>query len=1246
MPFSEYPKVATPYPRQSTGLSDAYTDILGGDYLQDNVAGDQSNLNFNGQQAQFTVVVGGSVSSWDISTSAYSGKSTSVTAQDATPNGIAFSADGTKMYMLGGVNKTVFEYVLSVAYDVSTAAYASKSFSVSAQAANPLGLAFSANGLNIYVTDQATSTVYEYGMTVAWDVSTASYTGKFLSTATQDGKPHGLSFDSTGKILYVAGYSNDTIYQYTLSIAYDVSTATYSGKSLHTAGTSDTPGWIAFKPDGTTVMFTGAYSHIGMSYEWTLGTAWDISTGSSSSAISFSLATQDATPTGFAVSPDGVHFYAAGTTTHAVYEYNFNFVAGKQIIIPAAWFGGNITWVRGLFALSAVPRYAAFMADFSSGDATNYADFTQVATNNYSGGVLSTAIPVLPSVVTGTVLQAYFSYRTPTQSASGQAMSGYPMLHLDPYQGTANDGDNYLMMALYHAYKTVGNQAYKTLADRIGAALLAVGNVSSNNLTFALPFAEEAGQYGIYWYNAPATPFSIAVVPRPDGSPGNCLEVAATVASGLYAGFGAWPTFPVTGASPFNSLDFTLYGDGSARNLQVSTTVDAGAVSALVPLMPAWANAFHSYSLPQTAFWKTANVVYDSLHSDYQFKGSYGSNVNTLVPFVDTVNNKITWEFDWNFVGNSIGYAGYYFGAASGSSLGTTAFNFDFYSLVAGVVTFTAKDANGIKYPCNLTVAAGWNYGLSIPWLGALNVGFSQTTFAHPVYEFYVDAPSTMTSGAFRVDNARYDAVVSMASAPITGLQGFQFAYPSNAGGAYTTYFGNININQVLVDGTPADPQRYAGIPRFTYKWMMSGNSIGYGTWRGCTAMGYLWSSGWQQSGIVNPVNSRLMSDQILNMFTDSQNAYHTQFPTKQIGPFMPRYGRVSWEALNTGGYVAGALVSNTVNQWYFPSTDDWYGYMVRALLSVARCYYLTRSAPAKAILDNWMAWLDVNIIADGAYWWPPSDYYNNGTAGYTYKPVYAYATIAAACIYKYWVDGDPLALKWYRRLLDDIFARQRQTATGTLAGIYPTAEGTGYTTATVVFTVNGGATAPTATPFIAGGKITHYTVATPGAGITSISATITGDGSAATGNAYLSDDLVGAFSTSHAGWEAAEIYNTYGLLVNGPPAGGAATYPITIGPNDLAAFTGMAAFYQRTTRANRPSMLNANEIPFHEYCVDPYHNGAAIENPMISDTHVKGAMWTETIGPTVYMAVEYGRYTGDYSWLERLYNLVYEYTN
>jgi len=106
----------------------------------------------------------GSTSTWNISTAVYASLSVSVSGQASNPYGVTFSSDGTKMYIVDYNSQTVYQYTLSTAWNVSTASYASLSKSVSAQASNPWGVAFSSDGTKMYIMDNGSETVYQYTM--------------------------------------------------------------------------------------------------------------------------------------------------------------------------------------------------------------------------------------------------------------------------------------------------------------------------------------------------------------------------------------------------------------------------------------------------------------------------------------------------------------------------------------------------------------------------------------------------------------------------------------------------------------------------------------------------------------------------------------------------------------------------------------------------------------------------------------------------------------------------------------------------------------------------------------------------------------------------------------------------------------------------------------------------------------------------------------------------------------------------
>ena len=115
-------------------------------------------------------------------------------------------------------------------------------------------------------------------VSVLTDISNATYSKEF-STASQTGSLLGLSFLSDGTKMYVAGASY--VYQYNLSTAWDVSTASYSNYYLDYSSYDTTTEAFFIKPDGTKAWFIGRNSDRVRLINFS--TAGDLSTASISS---------------------------------------------------------------------------------------------------------------------------------------------------------------------------------------------------------------------------------------------------------------------------------------------------------------------------------------------------------------------------------------------------------------------------------------------------------------------------------------------------------------------------------------------------------------------------------------------------------------------------------------------------------------------------------------------------------------------------------------------------------------------------------------------------------------------------------------------------------------------------------------------------------------------------------------------------------------------------------------------------
>lgn len=226
---------------------------------------------------------------YDISTATYV-NSFSVRPQEIYTTGLRFNADGTKLYIIGYNTDKVYQYTLSTAYDITTASYDSVSFSVASQDSLPYGLSFNSSGTKLYVLGDSTDTIYQYSLSTAYDISTASYDSVSFSVSSQDTSVRDLFFNGDGTKLYVVGNSNDSVFQYTLSTAYDLSTASYDSVSLNVSGQTTLPYGGTFNDDGTKFYLSTTTTI----FQYTLSTAYDMSTASYAS-VSFTTTTTSLT---------------------------------------------------------------------------------------------------------------------------------------------------------------------------------------------------------------------------------------------------------------------------------------------------------------------------------------------------------------------------------------------------------------------------------------------------------------------------------------------------------------------------------------------------------------------------------------------------------------------------------------------------------------------------------------------------------------------------------------------------------------------------------------------------------------------------------------------------------------------------------------------------------------------------------------------------------------------------------------
>jgi hypothetical protein len=317
---------------------------------------------------------------------------------------IRFKSDGTKMYLLDGGNQDVYQYSISTTenvikfdlstgvffkhspttdvrykfinpqddtyietvqlevtnagtttgYDLANAAYDSKTVNLSTTAQDQSGIFFKPDGTVFYALSfKNNDTVYQYSVSTAWDISTVNTTAtNSYDVSAQDSQSKGLFFKPDGTKMYVVGATtNYRVYEYDLSTAWDLSTVSYNS-NFYTTSMTNAPIDLYFKPDGTK-MYTTEANYV---YEYDLSTAWDVTTASFvNKSSAFSTLGGATNAQGFFLKDDGTELYQAAGSTGVIYVYalttawdtstiqtsTLNFSAASQTTAPGALFFGD-----------------------------------------------------------------------------------------------------------------------------------------------------------------------------------------------------------------------------------------------------------------------------------------------------------------------------------------------------------------------------------------------------------------------------------------------------------------------------------------------------------------------------------------------------------------------------------------------------------------------------------------------------------------------------------------------------------------------------------------------------------------------------------------------------------------------------------------------------------------------------------------------------------------------------------------
>ena len=246
---------------------------------------------------------------------------------------IDFNDDGTKIFLNKYATNQIFRFPLTTAYDLTTVASSDQSLTYTTNTPAALGFRFSTDGTKLYLAQNAAPfSIEQYNLSTAFDLTTASYSATFNVTGQAVATPYCVAFSSNGTKMYVGDTTK--IYQYSLSTAWSVSTASYDSTVLNTGTGGSYPLGtiisITFNNDGTELFATGPTSGNGHIRKYTLTTAYDISTASYDSERDLGFA--DAYSAKF--DANGTKLFYLNQSNYTVYRANTGSFA--TLTLPAS----------------------------------------------------------------------------------------------------------------------------------------------------------------------------------------------------------------------------------------------------------------------------------------------------------------------------------------------------------------------------------------------------------------------------------------------------------------------------------------------------------------------------------------------------------------------------------------------------------------------------------------------------------------------------------------------------------------------------------------------------------------------------------------------------------------------------------------------------------------------------------------------------------------------------------------------
>ena len=330
----------------------------------------------------------------EITGATYSGVSLDTNADGLTSAlDCAWGDNGLKLYGIKSAGSTVYQYTLTTAYDLSTASFDY------AQALTGItglfhGIAFNADGTKLFALSNS-GDVWEFALATGWEMSTVatSATATTSVPTTQITQGRGIKFNTDGTKMFIAELNNGgttpQLHEYALNTAFSLlspATVTFTATLALTGASETQTTGFDFNSDGTRLFhFNYAGTPADTVFQYNFSTGFDVTTGSYASK-SAALNAVNADGTGIALKPDGTKFVTIDNIDDEFYEYDIVKTYAGRALSWAAGFNWDTTAAASATAQCPGPvdnLDAVFLGTAAFGTSNRFQIRLENGTGNY-----------------------------------------------------------------------------------------------------------------------------------------------------------------------------------------------------------------------------------------------------------------------------------------------------------------------------------------------------------------------------------------------------------------------------------------------------------------------------------------------------------------------------------------------------------------------------------------------------------------------------------------------------------------------------------------------------------------------------------------------------------------------------------------------------------------------------------------------------------------------------------------------